>query len=159
MDLAYCTSGPEQCCSVLSRFARAARSTAPLHQRRCDDKTSPRESGEACRDEESTRVGVGIRLRHPVALGVLVDLRGWLRATTDDHDRRQGKQDRHEEQCVTDRLQAIMPNVRDDLLLLVFGTKACPAGDVPKVPFQAWRLGPSVCSHYDFSKSSPSTYW
>jgi len=35
------------------------------------------------------------------------------------------------------------PNVPDDLLPLAFGTKACFAGDVPKVP-QAWELGPSA---------------
>jgi hypothetical protein len=74
-------------------------------------KLAPASPVEACRDEESTRVGVGIRQGHPAALGVLVDLRGRLRAAADDHDLRQGKQDRHEEQCVTDRLHAIMPNV------------------------------------------------
>ena len=31
-------------------------------------------------------------------------------------------------------------NVPDDLLPLAFGTKACSAGDVPKVP-KAWELG------------------
>ena len=34
-------------------------------------------------------------------------------------------------------------NVPDDLLPLAFGTKACSAGDVPKVP-KAWELGPSA---------------
>jgi hypothetical protein len=34
-------------------------------------------------------------------------------------------------------------NVPDDLLPLAFGTKACSAGDVPKVP-KAWQLGPSA---------------
>ncbi len=37
------------------------------------------------------------------------------------------------------------PNVPDHLLPLAFGTKACCAGDVPKVP-KAWELGASVCS-------------
>jgi len=37
----------------------------------------------------------------------------------------------------------LFPNVPDDLLPLAFGTKACSAGDVTKVP-QAWELGPSA---------------
>jgi hypothetical protein len=36
-------------------------------------------------------------------------------------------------------------NVPDHLLPLAFGTKACAAGDVPKVP-EAWELSASVCS-------------
>jgi hypothetical protein len=94
---------------LLSCFG-AARSTAPLQQRRCDKKTSPRKSGEACRDEESARVGVGIRCRHPTTLGVLVDLRGRLGATADDHDRRQSEQDSNQEQRVTKRLHVTRPN-------------------------------------------------
>ena len=104
-------------------------------------KLAPASPVEACRDEESTRVGVGIRQGHPAALGVLVDLRGRLRAAADDHDLRQGKQDRHEEQCVTDRLHAIMPNVRDDRSPCAFGMpparEAESAGGMTKVP-KAW---------------------
>ena len=37
----------------------------------------------------------------------------------------------------------VLPIVPDDLLPLAFGTKACSAGDVPKVP-KAWELGPSA---------------
>jgi hypothetical protein len=36
-----------------------------------------------------------------------------------------------------------LPNVPDHLLPLAFGTKACSAGDVPKVP-KAWELGQSA---------------
>jgi hypothetical protein len=38
----------------------------------------------------------------------------------------------------------LLPNVPDDLLPLAFGTKACFAGGVPKVP-KAWELSASVC--------------
>jgi len=38
-----------------------------------------------------------------------------------------------------------LSNVPDHLLPLAFGTKACSAGDVPKVP-KAWELSASVCS-------------
>ena len=37
----------------------------------------------------------------------------------------------------------MLANVPDDLLPLAFGTKACSAGDVQKVP-KAWQLGPSA---------------
>ena len=36
-----------------------------------------------------------------------------------------------------------LSNVPDHLLPLAFGSKACSAGDVPKVP-KAWELGASV---------------
>jgi len=38
-------------------------------------------------------------------------------------------------------------NVQGHLPPLAFGTKACPAGDVPKVP-KAWWLGEPFCSHF-----------
>ncbi|MFA7346102.1 MAG: hypothetical protein WC003_17530, partial [Terrimicrobiaceae bacterium] len=41
----------------------------------------------------------------------------------------------------------LLPNVRCHLPPLAFGTKACSAGDVPKVP-KAWWLGAQPCSHY-----------
>jgi len=41
----------------------------------------------------------------------------------------------------------LLANVPDHLLPLAFGTKACSAGDVPKVP-KAWELGASACSAY-----------
>jgi hypothetical protein len=46
-----------------------------------------------------------------------------------------------------------LPNVRDDLPPLAFGTKGCSAADVPKVP-KAWWLGPSPRSAY-FIRYSP----
>jgi len=36
-----------------------------------------------------------------------------------------------------------LPNVPDDLPPLAFGIRACPAGEMPKVP-KAWWLGPSA---------------
>ena len=44
-------------------------------------------------------------------------------------------------------------NVPDHLLPLAFGTKACSAGDVPKVP-KAWELSASVCSDCFFFRLS-----
>ena len=48
-------------------------------------------------------------------------------------------------ECHSDLISS--PNVPDHLLPLAFGTKACSAGDVPKVP-KAWELSASVCSHF-----------
>jgi len=38
-----------------------------------------------------------------------------------------------------------LPNVRHHRTPLAFGTQACSAGDVPKVP-QAWWFGAWLCS-------------
>jgi len=43
----------------------------------------------------------------------------------------------------SDMVIYFLPNVPDHLLPLAFGTKACSAGDVPKVP-KAWELGESA---------------
>ena len=45
------------------------------------------------------------------------------------------------------RSSYFLANVRDDLPPLAFGTKACSAGDVPKVP-KAWWLGRSLRSPF-----------
>ena len=44
---------------------------------------------------------------------------------------------------VVEMLPDTWANVTDHLLPLAFGTKACSAGDVPKVP-KAWELSASV---------------
>jgi len=43
------------------------------------------------------------------------------------------------------RFFIFVANVPDHLLPLAFVTKACSAGDVPKVP-KAWELSASACS-------------
>jgi len=43
--------------------------------------------------------------------------------------------------------RCFLANVQGHLPPLAFGTKACPAGDVPKVP-KAWWLGEPSCSHF-----------
>jgi len=59
-------------------------------------------------------------------------------------------------ECHSDLISS--PNVPDEESPLASGVAPASAGGMTEVP-KGWGFAPSVCSHYFFSKRSPSTYW